>query len=85
MNSKPFSVTWWAIALTTISGVLAGIGPIVETLPAEWRGVARSVIAGVGLVVALVLRSAFFDRNGDGTPDALERTVPPANGPGASA
>lgn len=72
MNAKPWSLPWVAILLVTIGGVIAGIGPAVEVLPDAWKATARSVIVVVGLLIPLVLRSPFFDRNHNGIPDVLE-------------
>lgn len=88
MNSKPFSVAWWTILLSTVAGVIAGLGAVVDMLPDTWRPTARIVIAVTGIVIALVLRSALFDSDGDGTPDALERPTqapPPPTGGGSMA
>ena len=88
MNSKPFSLTWWALLLSTIAGVIAGVGPAVELLPPDWHAPVRAGIGVSGILVALVLRSALFDSNGNGTPDALERppaSPPSISGPGAAA
>jgi Flp pilus assembly protein TadB len=83
MNAKPWSVAWWTILLSTVAGVIAGLGAVVDMLPDTWRPTARIVIAVTGIVIALVLRSALFDSDGDGTPDALERPTqapPPPTG-----
>lgn len=88
MNSKPFSIAWWTIFLSTVAGVIAGLGAVVDMLPDTWRPTARIVIAVTGIVIALVLRSALFDSDGDGTPDALERPTqapPPPTGGGSVA
>jgi hypothetical protein len=88
MNAKPWSVAWWTILLSTVAGVIAGLGAVVDMLPDTWRPTARIVIAVTGIVIALVLRSALFDSDGDGTPDALERPTqapPPPTGGGSVA
>jgi len=88
MNSKPGSMLWWAIVLSTIASVLAGIGPAVELLPEAWRAPARGGFAVLGILIALLLRSVLFDRDHNGIPDVLEPKAaepPRINGPGAAA
>lgn len=77
MNAKPWSLKWWTILLSTIAAVLAAAPAAALLMPADWRAPVASVVGVLAILVVAVLRSALFDADQDGTPDALQPKKPP--------